>query len=429
MTWVSIIGVAVGVAALVIVLSVMGGFEKDLKNKMLRGAPHLEVVSAASSLAGFSLLEHPLTAFESVFADAQVIAPYTQSDVVMKRGKHIYPAVLFGVDSGRVSPWGYSQAMVDGEIDSINSTHRPLITLDNEKAKWPGIVLGSKLAEHLSADLGDEISILSPGAALSTRTAISGGTVVRHFVVTGVFHTGLFNYDTKWAVVNLSEGRKFMQDYDPSLDADRFVTGVAINTLKPFDVDELKDRLTSFQGLVGQSWKDSNASLIFALKLEKFTMGSILMLIVLVAAFSISGTMMMTVHHKRQQVSLLRSIGMTQKDIVKLFVLQGFTISSVGIGLGLAFGILTCTLMSFFSRIREIDPMDLAASLPWDHDWLYAFFHWFYGVAEALRFFPVKFLPVEYVVICLFAWLLGILGASYPAWTAARQDPSSGLRY
>ena len=260
----------------------------------------------------------------------------------------------------------------------------------------------------------------------------------RQFVVSGKFRTGLFNYDAKWAVVSLPQGRKFMPDYDESLDAEAYVTGVAVNFPDPFDIeiyaeriqrakadhtqpkvqelasedsskplpeDEKNNKVGVLQGLETLSWQQVNKSLLFALKLEKFAMGSILMLIVIVAGFSISGTMMMTVFHKRGQVSLLRSLGMDRGAIARLYLAHGFTIGTVGIVLGLIFGLAVCALIKSFQFI----------GLP-------------AGVYQ-LKSLPCKWLWFDYVVICTFAWIFSLLAATYPALTAARQDPGQGLRY
>lgn len=404
MTVISILGVALGVTALIVVLSVMGGFEQDLKRKMLKGQPHLEIL-AENAMAGFSLLEFDISTFEKSLPQISNIEPFTQSDVVLKQGKHMSTAVLFGVDPKKKGHlWGFNGAMVDGELKDIAKRHIPIIVEGGGEMKWPGIVLGEDLAAQLGASLGDEISVLSPQAT-SASNMLSSGTIVRHYVLVGVFKSGLFNYDAKWAVVSLGEGRKFMADYDPSLDEQKYVTGVAINIKNPFDIDKYANYINKkFKDLKPLTWKDTNSALLFALKLEKFTMGSILMLIVLVAAFSISGTMMMTVFHKKRQVCLLRSIGMTRFDISKLFLLQGFIIGTIGIILGLAGGLGLCFI------IKNMRHIDIPVSI-------------FY-----LRALPVKFLPFDYFMICMFAWLLSIFGAFYPALTASRQDPSSGLR-
>jgi lipoprotein-releasing system permease protein len=196
-----------------------------------------------------------------------------------------------------------------------------------------------------------------------------------------------------------------MADYDESLDEDEFVSGIAVNIAKPEEIDPIAERLSKFSGLATLTWKKVNKSLLFALKLEKFTMGSILLLIVLVAAFSISGTMMMTVFHKRSQVALLRSLGMSQKDVLRLYLAHGFSIGAVGIFAGLLVGLGACAAIYFFQFI------DLPAGVYYQ------------------RKLPVRFLPFEYCVIALSAWILSLLAATYPAIVASSQDPGTGLRY
>lgn len=414
MTMVSIAGVAIGVAALIVVLSVMGGFEQDLKTKMLRGQPHLEILNKQSGVVGFSLKEIPLSLFKKAIPEAIDLEAYTQADVVMKQDRHLTSAVIFGVEAEREGHlWGFSDAMIEGELSSIGRNH-PTANGDPD-VRRPGILLGEQLAEQLGADLGDEIIVLSPQANIGS--AIGGGTVSRQYVVSGKFRTGLFNYDMKWAVVSLEEGRKFMPDYDYSLDEDNYVTGVAANLKDPMKIRDVAARIfptdvskNIANGLPADkleplTWEKANKSLLFALKLEKFAMGSILMLIVIVAGFSISGTMMMTVFHKRGQVSLLRSLGMSHKEVTKLFLSQGFTIGTVGIVVGLLVGIAICLLIKSFQFI----------SLP-------------AGVYH-LKFLPCKWLWFDYGVICIVAWIFSLIASTYPAFTAARQDPGQGLRY
>ena len=412
MTTVSIVGVAIGVAALIIVLSVMGGFEQDLKNKMLKGQPHLEIMAKEAD-AGFSLKQYPLQKIKGLFPEATDVEAFTQADVVLKQRRHITSATLFGVDPGRKGHlWGFSGAVTEGDMSEIGRAEMVEGSGQYSREKLPGISLGEQLAEQLGADIGDEITVLSP--QVGVESALGGGTVSRQYVVVAKFETGLFNYDAKWAVVSLAEGRKFMPEYDESLDRDRYVTGVAVNVKDPVAIRKLVRRVFGEDGtgaqnklgdLVPLSWEKANKSLLFALKLEKFSMGSILMLIVLVAAFSISGTMMMTVFHKRGQVSLLRSLGMSQGDIAKLYLAHGFTIGTVGITLGLAFGLSVCALIRSFQFI-PLPP----------------------GVYHLAKL-PCKWLWFNYVVICILAWLFSLLASTYPALTAARQDPGQGLRY
>ncbi len=406
MTMVSILGVAIGVFALVLVLSVMGGFEADLSDKMLAGQPHIEIISSTNALAGFGLKEHPLATFQKTFPKALAIEPFVSSDVVLKRRGFVTSATLIGVrpEEEGTKLWAFDGKFSEGSFQDIFKTHRPRLPQQPDVIQnSPGIALGDQLALQIGADIGDEITVLSPQA--SSGSAMGGGTLSRRYVVTGKINTGLFNYDGKWSIVSLDEGRLFMPDYDASLAVDEYVTGVAMNVPDPDDLSQYTSKIKNWAGLEMKTWKMTNKSLLFALKLEKFTMGSILMLIVLVAAFSISGTMIMTVFHKRGQVSILRSLGLSQKDVAKLFFAHGFTIGTVGVSIGLIGGIGMCYLIRFSQNFP------LPAGVYY------------------LKSLPVKFLPVEYAVICLCAWVFALLASTYPAIVASKQNPSDGVRY
>ena len=403
MTIVSIVGVAIGVAALIIVLSVMGGFEQDLKNKLLAGEPHLEVTSKTAA-TGFSLKKYPLKEFQDTFTEAQSMEPYIQADVVLKRGKHLAGVSLFAVDPNRsANIWGFESAIVEGTMSSIGEDHAPLVSVDTEET-WPGILLGDEVATSLGAQVGDKISILSPQGA-SGGEALAGATLIRNVVLVGTFHTGSYAYDSKWAVVRLSEGRRFMVDYDESLDREEFVTGIAMSLKDPYSAELVEKKIDKWPELAGVSWLQANKGILFALKLEKFAMGAILHLIVIVAAFSISGTMMMTVMHKRSQVSVLRALGMRKSDVRRLFVFHGVTIGAVGSLAGLLIGLGACLLLKYFKLI----------ALP---EGIYY-----------LKTLPVKYLPVEYLVICVAAMFCSMLASVYPSHSAAEQDPSRGMRF
>lgn len=395
MTSMSIAGVATGVMALVVVLSVMGGFEADLRRKMLSGQPHAEVM-AENATAGFSLKEHPLEEIARAIPEATNLEPFTEADVVIKRKRFMSSATIFGIDPSKgASNWGFNGAFVDGRLEDL------------ARSNPPGIALGDQLAAQLGADTGDEIVILSPQAGVGS--ILGGGTLSRTFKVVGIFSTGMFNYDSKWAVTNLDEGRRFMADFDESLTVDKFVSGVGFHLRDPMQVGRLKSRferaLGGRAGLRLNTWQETNKALLFALKLEKFAMGSILMLVVVVAAFSISGTMMMTVFHKRGHVSLLRALGMSKGDVARLYMIHGGVIGVTGVVIGLVMGILLCSAVEWTRGVR----------LPAD--------------VYYLKVLPVKFLPWDYLVIALAALGFSLAAAAYPSWIASRQDPGAGLRY
>ena len=404
MTTVSILGVAIGVGALVVVLSVMGGFEADLKRKMTSGEPHLEII-AENAVAGFSLKEFPLERFKKAFPESIQAEPFVSADVVLKRKGFVVPATLIAVrpEMEGSKLWAFDGAFIEGSLADFKSLRKPQFPQDPKVIRdLPGIALGDQLSLQISADVGDEITVLSPQA--SAGAALSGGTLARSFVVTGKISTGLFSFDQKWAVCGLDEGRYFIPEYDSSLREEQYVTGVALNVSDPMSVEKFGDRVKQFKGLKMQTWQMTNKSLLFALKLEKFTMGSILMLIVLVAAFSISGTMMMTVFHKKGRVSILRALGMSKQEIVRLFLANGIVIGTAGVLLGLSIGVSIC----WFIATNKGIPLPR-------------------GVYY-LKQLPVRFLPLEYGVICLCAWILSLVASVYPAIAASQQEPSDGLR-
>lgn len=405
MTFISIAGVAVGVATLIIVLSVMGGFEQSLRQKMLGSEPHLELF-AENATAGFSLNDVPIAKVQELFPKATGIQAFTRADVVLKHRKHLQSAQLYGLDPNQERPlWSFARRITDGDFLAIDKLNTPIITEDGEDHEWPGIAIGEGLAGNLGVDLGDEIIVINPQAATDSAAALSGATTIRHYVLVATFRTGDPKYDSKVAIVSIDQGRKFMPDYAPFLDTEHYVTGIGLNLLDPYAVEKADQRIEPLSSMQAVTWQTANKSLLFALKLEKFAMGSILMLIVVVAAFSISGTMMMTVFHKRMQVSLLRALGMTQVGIAKLYMAHGFAVGTVGILIGFLIGMAVCWIIPNASFL----------SLPT-------------GIYYQDRL-PVKFLPDTYMVICGAAWIFSLVASTYPALTAARQDPSAGLRY
>lgn len=392
MTFASIFGVTIGVAALVVTLSVMGGFEGDLIDKMFKGLPHVEI-HHKNAFVGFSLKKYPVQTFRKSFPDAEKIEPFVKAEIVMKNRKHLASVTIFGIQkesSGGL--WGFGSGMVYGSLNDLHSTEG-----------LPGIVLGEDLAFQLGVDVGDEVLGLSPGANISD--ALSGQELSKSFKVVGIFKTQLNQYDAKYAVVSLGNGRFFMEDYDESLDEMNFVSGVALNFKDPRKVGLFMGKLKELDDLKATTWKEVNKSLLFALQLEKFTMSAVLFLIVLVAAFSISGTIMMTVYYKRHQVSLMRALGMKFGDILGLFMSHGVVIGIVGVAAGLSVGIGVCFLIKNMGDI----------ALPTD--------------VYVLKSLPVKMLYFEYALISGGAFVLTILASIYPAYIAAKQEPGTGLRY
>jgi lipoprotein-releasing system permease protein len=396
MTRISIAGVVIGVAALVVVLSVMGGFERDLRAKMFRGLPHLEIYEH-NPMVGLSLQSPEVGSLLQRFTTpTSHIEPFTKADVILKSGKHLASSVLFGIDpkeGGQL--WGFFTYESDLDLPQALDTAHVDPTTGVESLA--GVALGAELAMQLGVNVGDAISIINPYGQQGLAI-FDGAYVLGIFTVVEIFQTDLPQFDTKYAVTSLRAGRRYLPEYDFSLDEEGYVSGLAVNFSDPEQASLAAATLSQNHSLSVQTWKDTNHSLLVALKLEKFTMGAILLLIVLVAAFSISGTVMMTVFHKRSQIALLKALGMSRRDVAWLFVNVGLFIGTVGVLAGLLLGLGGCLTLHLLANM---------------------------GVATNL---PVKFLPLEYVVICASAWMLSLLAALYPALMASQQDPGDGLR-
>ena len=405
MTVISVLGIGLGVTALIVVLSVMGGFESDLTGKMLSGEPHFELLNRENPGAGISLAKVNVKSLCQKIPDAENCAAFTSSEVVLKRKTFVAAANLFGIDPTDTGKklWAFDGSFSEGRIEDLDLPNKTSSNKLTTQEELPGIALGDQLAQQIGANVGDIITVLSP--QVSAGSILGGEPIARRFVLTGKFITGLFNYDGKWAVTTLEQGRYFLMDFDPSLIEEKYVTGIGVNVHAPLKLEKNIAKIELETNLKVLAWTETNKSLLFALKLEKFTMGSILMLIVLVAAFSISGTMIMMVYYKRRQVSILRAIGLSRQGVLKLFLAHGLVVGSFGVLLGLGVGLCICLLIQQFKFIP------LPAGVYY------------------LRSLPVKFLPLEYGIICSFAWILALFASIYPAFMASRHPPTLGLQY
>ena len=388
MTNVSIGGVAIGVMALVVVLSIMGGLARSLRQSMYEGTPHVEVQLRNDKALGFSMKQYPLAFFQDKFPQMQAIQTYVRNDVVLKNERHLSTATLFAINPDADSKlWGFQRPhhLLGKTVQHTSvGTH-------------PQIMLGQELAYQLGVEVGDSVLVLNPNRQAGSEV----GAIARTFSVVGVFATALFNYDEKWAVVTLPEGRKFMPDYDSSLDTEQYVSGVAMNFPNPDKLDSSIADLSDTPLRV-VTWKDNNEAVIFALQLERIAMGAILLLVVLVASFSIGSTMMMTVFYRRSQIALLRAIGICQRQTFQVYLAQGLLIGVVGTVLGMSFGLL---------MLLMLDKMPIP--LPTD--------------IYVLNALTVRFLWQDYLLIGILALLLSSLSATYPAAVAARASPTKGL--
>ena len=405
MTLASLLGVTIGISALIVTLSVMGGFEQDLRTKIFRGLPHIEFTNKIPNI-GFSLIDYPVGFFTKLIPQHTSAQEFIKSEIIIKNDNNIISATMLGINLENPGDiWGIKQSISfnHNKTQSLHQLFHSMTNISsNQTSTSYGLMMGSELAMNLGVEIGDKILVLYPQSDLAGF--LGGEKFFEEFQVIQIFFSKKSEYDSHYVVTDINSARRYMDDYDSILDQQLFVTGVAINLDNPENVDRINLHNLPSQ-LEATTWKQANSSLLGALLLEKIAMGTMLFLIVIVAIFSLSGTVMMTVYYKRTLISLLRGLGMTWKDVVKIFIAQGTLIGIIGIISGLAFGLGLCYL------VKEVGIISLPQ-----------------GIYQ-LQKLPVKFLFYEYIIICLLAFGLIIIASIYPAMIAGKQNPSDALRY
>ena len=377
---ISIAGIAIGVAALIVVIGVMTGFQDILKEKILSVNPHLVI----ERLSG-PFVEYPRVA-ERVRRLAR------EEGVALEE---VYPFVS---EQGLLlSAAGEAGAVLKGLPPEVLPRIKALKLLSgNYPASGRTLLLGRRLAERLGVTVGDRVRFLLPRGRVTPL-----GLMPRFytFTVTGIFETGLYDYDLSLALAPLSAARKAL--------ALSGVTGLEIKLRDPFEAHRLSRRLSRTLGYPYYvlDWQTLNRSLFSALKLEKVGMFVVLTLIVVVAAFNIVAALVMLVSEKRPDIALLKALGATEGRVLRIFLLSGLLLGGLGIGAGLFLGLSLAALLSRYPVIHlpsDVYPVD---------------------------YLPVRVEALDVAVIVVSALLLALLAALFPARQAAKTPPAEVLRH
>jgi lipoprotein-releasing system permease protein len=385
-TLLSMAGVGLGVMALVVVLSVMRGFEDDLKNKILGTNAHLVILQHGSSIRDYREVVDKVKGVEGVVAATPFI--FTQAMITSESNAH--GIVLRGIDPATAGGVINIEATLKkGTLDSLAEKE--------DGSAQPGIFIGKELAQNLGVMPDDTVVVVSPTGALAP---MGMGPPMKKFRVKGIFDTGMYEYDTSMAYISLRGAQKFLGMEDT-------VSGVEVKVRDLYGVKEVARRIQKELGFPfwTKDWMQMNRSLFAALKLERTVMFIILVLIVLVAAFGIVSTLIMVVMEKNKDIAVLKSMGATARSIMRIFILEGLIIGVVGTAIGLIGGYVICRILATYQFI----------SLPRD---VYYISH-----------LPVKIDGVDFIFIALAAVGISFLATLYPSWQASRLDPAEALRY
>jgi lipoprotein-releasing system permease protein len=389
-TWVSLVGVALGVAALITVLSVMNGLESELRTRLLSLTAHASLNAAGAPIVDWQARIAQLKGSPGLVG----AAPFLDTDAMLSRPPSMSGAIVRGIDpqlETRVS--SIADAMREGKLDDL-------------KPGSNGIVLGRMLAYQLQVGVGDQVTVMIPG----TSPGGASDAVVprlRDFQVVGIFEVGLQEHDSVLALINLTDAEALRGLDGPTAIRMRFADVLQAPELARLAAARLAP------GLHVRDWTEDNEAYFRAIRIEKTMMGVILMLIVAVAVFNIVATLVMVVNDKRTDIAILRTIGLSPRGVVAVFMTQGVLIGWMGAAAGVALGLaLAC-------NVDVVVPF-LEQTLG---------FHFMDPDVYYISGLPSEVHPGDVVRIGVAALLLTFFATVYPALQAARTQPAEALRY
>lgn len=390
-TWIALGGITVGVTALIVVTAVMAGMQKDLREKILESTPHIYVLQQGTALRmnDWEAVRDTVMSVDGVIG----AAPFLLSQVVIRnQAGYTQAADLYGVsvDTAGTTATDMERKILQGVLD-----------LEPPASGVTPILMGSRLADRMLLFGGDSVVVI---AMENLKTDMFGSQVptIRRFEVTGTFTTGMYDYDTKNVYTTLEAAQELL-----GFDASGDVSGIGVRTRDSELAKEIAEEIQNRLGFpyTVESWITWNQALFSALKLEKIAMTLILSLIVVVAAFNIVSTLVMVVADRTREIGILRAMGMTQKGILRVFVMQGLWIGITGTLTGGGLGLFLCWLLDRYQIIKI--PPDVYFV---DH-------------------LPVSLQARDLMGIIAISVTISFLATLYPAYRASRLEPVDAIRH
>jgi len=386
---ISMLGIAIAVAVLIVVLSVVNGFERELKDRLLAMSAHASIENAEGGLSDWRVWAEIAEAQPDVAA----AAPYVDGQGLLVLGKQLSGAAFRGINpdlESRVS--GVARTLLQGDLDSL----------------VPGgfnIVLGVELADELHASVSDRVT-----ATLAEGVVTPAGIIpmTKRFTVTGIYRVGMYEFDRRLAFINIADAQKLFR-------LDDKVSGIRLAVTDIFDAPQIVRRaaIEGGGGVLVSDWTRRHINFFRSIQITKSILFVILLMVIAVAAFNIVSTLVMVVKDKQSDIAILRTVGATPADILRVFVTQGTIIGVLGTLMGMIAGILLSLNLEGIVQFMEAT---------FGIKFLAADVYFISDLPSDLRISDVA-------QICSIALVLALLSTLYPAWRGARTSPAEALRY
>jgi len=374
-TWISIIGIAIGVMALIVVIAVMTGFQNEIRERILGINPHILVLNLNEEI------KEPKHIVDIIKQSKEVTNafPFATFQAMIQSGRQLSGVIVKGINPEDMV--FMKKLIKEGSIESLN-----------EKGN---ILIGKELAKHLGLFNGDYMSLMVPFAGVSPMGAIPETFRAR---VGGVFETGMYEIDNTLIVMSLKDVEEML-----GIKA----TGIEVKVKDVYRVNEIRREIIKNLGFgfFARTWIEMNRNLFSALKLEKIAMFIILALIIFVASFNIISSLVMTVMEKKKDIAILKAMGAKKRSIMKIFMVEGITIGIIGALIGSLSGYLICEIIRRYKIIKLPEDIYYITTL------------------------PVKISLFDVILVASITTVICVLSTIYPSFKGAKIDPVETLRY
>jgi len=399
-TIISIISVTIGVMTLITVLGVMSGFENDLKDKILGTNAHIRIFKFDKGIESYPDVSSRIAKIPGVMATT----PFVYSEAMLSSEAAVSGIVLLGINPETVGQvTNLKQNLIKGNLDNL--MHPVLPGLPPRAPILPGIFIGKEAAKIFGLSFLNEVTVISP---LGEQTPMGMVPKMKKFRIVGIFDSGMYEYDTKWAYIFLPIAQQFFQ-------MGKAVTGIEVKVSNPYEAHTIAGEIEKKLGFSFQArdWMEMNKNLFSALRIEKIIMFIILVLIILVASFGIISILIMVVMEKTSDIAIMKTMGAKASSIMKIFMIDGLVIGIFGTILGTVGGLSLGKNIQAVANVLEkrfhinVFPPDI------------------YYIDKI----PFQINPTDITLIIVITLTVSFFATVFPSWQASRLDPAEALRY